>query len=230
MLSSFKKQLEDAGYFAARAREAQKAAEMEAAKCREDARVAADAKQKAEEDLRNVAQLKCQAEERAANEREAVQKEMDNRMAKAMEDVEARRKALEERARIAEEALIMASTSDDEDDMTVESQLRGREEGTRKAKNYTAPDVVMYNMEDDTTTHREGNEEPEASMPGALLNLTIVQRREKGQEIGPRMSQRTSGTLKAPNTNMVITTDCRIICATDLITEGRPRFVCAPYS
>ena len=166
MLSSFKKQLEDAGYFVAQAREAQKAAEMEAAKCREDARVAADAKQKAEEDLRNVAQLKCQVEEAAANEREAIQ--MDNRM--AIEDVEARREALEERVRIAEEALmqranvkkngkgkekeVMASTSDDEDDMMVESQLRGRE--------------------DDTTTHREGNEEPEASMPGALLNSTIV--------------------------------------------------------
>jgi hypothetical protein len=230
MLSSFKKQLEDAGYFVAQAREAQKAAEMEAAKCREDARVAADAKQKAEEDLRKVAQLKCQAEERAANEREAVQKEMDNRMAKAMKDVEARRKALEERTRIAEEALRMASTSD-EDEMMVESQLRGREEGTRKAKNHTAPDVVMDSREDDTTTYREGNEEPEASMPGALLNSTIVQRREKGQEIGPRKSlQRTSGTLNAPNTNMVITTNCCIICATDLITKGRSRFVCAPYS
>src|SRR5271155_27459 len=121
MLSSFKKQLEDAGYFVAQAREAQKAAEMEAAKCREDAHVAADAKQKAEEDLRKVAQLKCQAEERAANEREAVQKEMDNTMVKAMKDVEARRKALEERTRIAEEALRMASTSD-EDEMMVESQ------------------------------------------------------------------------------------------------------------
>ena len=186
MLSLFKKQLEDAGYFVAQAREAQKAAEIEAEKCREDARIAADAKQKAEEDLCNVAQLKCQAEERAANEREAVQKEMDNRMAKAMEEVEARRKALEERARIAEEALRMASASDDEDDIMVESQLRGREEGTRKAKNYTAPDVVMDSMEDDTTTHREGNEEPEASMPGALLNSMIVQQREKGQEIGPQ--------------------------------------------
>src|SRR5271168_827662 len=232
MLSSFKKQLEDAGYFVAQAQEAQKAAEMEAAKCREDARVAADAKQKAEEDLRKVAQLKCQAEERAVNEREAVQKEMDNKMAKAMKDVEARRKALEERTRIAEEALRMASTSD-EDEMMVESQaqLRGREEGTRKGKNHTAPDVVMDSREDDTTTYREGNEEPEASMPGALLNSTIVQRREEGQKIGPRKSsQRSSGTLKAPNTNMVITTDCCIICTTDLITEGRPRFVCAPYS
>src|SRR5271155_632226 len=223
MLSSLKRQLEDAGCFVAQAREAQKAAEMEAAKCREDARVAADAKQKADADLCNVAQLKCQVEEAAANEREAIQ--MDNRM--AIEDVEARREALEERVRIAEEALmqranvkkngkgkekeVMASTSDDEDDMMVESQLRGRE--------------------DDTTTHREGNEEPEASMPGALLNSTIGQQREKGQEIGPRKSsQRSSGTLKAPNTNMVITTDCCIICATDLITEGHPRFVCAPYS
>jgi hypothetical protein len=164
--------------------------------------VAANAKQKAEEDLRNVAQLKRQVAERAANEREAIQKEMDNRMAKAIEDVEAGREALEERVRIAE---------DEDDDMMVESQLRG--------------------SEDDTTTHREGNEEPEASMPGALLNSTIVQRREKRQEIGPRKSsQRSSGTLKAPNTNMVITTDCCIICATDLITEGGPRFVCAPYS
>ena len=102
MLSSLKRQLEDAGCFVAQAREAQKAAEMEAAKCREDARVAADAKQKAEEDLRNVAQLKCQVEEAAANEREAIQ--MDNRM--AIEDVEARREALEERVRIAEEALM----------------------------------------------------------------------------------------------------------------------------
>jgi len=227
MLSSLKKQLEDAGYFVAQAREAQKAAEMEAAKCREDTRVAANAKQKAEEDLRNVAQLKRQVAERAANEREAIQKEMDNRMAKAIEDVEAGREALEERVRIAEVALmqranvekngkgkekeVIANTSDEDDDMMVESQLRG--------------------TEDDTTTHREGNEEPEASMPGALLNSTIVQRREKGQEIGPRKSsQRSSGTLKAPNTNMVITTDCCIICATDLITEGGPRFVCAPYS
>ena len=133
-----------------------------------------------------MAQLKCQAEEQAANEREAVQKEMDNRMAKAMEDVEARRKALEEHPRIAEEALRMASASDNKDDMMVESQLRGREEGTRKAKNYTAPDVVMDSTEDDMTTHREGNEEPEASMPGALLNSMIVQQREKGQEIGPQ--------------------------------------------
>jgi membrane protein involved in colicin uptake len=227
-LSSFKKQLEDAGHFVQQAQEAQKAAEKEAAKFGEDARVAAESKRQAEEYAHNVTEVKRQADEQAAKEREAVRREMDDRIAKVVEDAEVRRKALEERTKIAEEALrvganigkngkgkgkeVMANISDDEDDLMVEAQLRDREEETGtsvlEAEKCLTNDVDMDNAD----THNGGNEveEPETSMPGALDHIVQpnASNSEGRQESGPRKSSpKTSGTLAVAK-NMVTATDC----------------------
>jgi hypothetical protein len=173
--------------------------------------------------------VKRQADEQAAKEREAVRREMDNRIAKVVEDAEVRRKAQEERTRIAEEALrvranigkngkgkgkeVMANISDDEDDLMVEAQLRDREEETGTsvlgAEKYLTNDVDMDNAD----THNGGNEveEPEASMPGALDHIVQpnASNSERRQESGPRKSwPKMSGTLAAANTNMVTATEC----------------------
>jgi hypothetical protein len=156
---------------------------------------------------------------------------MDDRIARVVEDAEVRRKALEERTRIAEEALrvraniekngkgkgkeVMANISDDEDDLMVEAQLRHREEETAasvlEVEKCVTNDVDMDNAD----THNGGNEveEPEASMPSALDHIVQpnASNSERRQKSGPRKSSpRTSGTLAAANTNMVIATDCVI--------------------
>jgi len=159
MLTSFKKQLEDAGYSLAKAQEAHKVAEegatrfrehaYEAAKAKqkaeEDARLAAEEKRKAEEDLRQViyakqqveeelrkaAEAKHQAEERAANKNEVVQREMEARIMEAMEEV---RKATDAKQRAEDVQNVVEAQRQAEARVVNEREVARKEVETSMAK------------------------------------------------------------------------------------------------
>lgn len=182
MLTSFKKQLEDAGYSLAKAQEAQKVAEegakrfrehaYEAAKAKqkaeEDARLAAEekrnaeedarqaiyAKQQVEEELRKAAEAKRQVEERDANENEVVRREMEARIVKAMEEV---RKATEAKQRAEEDVRnVVEAKRQAEAQATNEREVARKEAETSMAKVLEDAEAKRKVLEERTMRAEEG--------------------------------------------------------------------------